>query len=69
MFRDSVDGTLKLIQEQLTKIDLRNERGRVRDIFLSGGFSANEYLFRQVKKSTAGRNINVVRASERYGDV
>ncbi|KAH8879091.1 hypothetical protein GQ53DRAFT_612588, partial [Thozetella sp. PMI_491] len=50
MFRDSVDGITNLIQQQLQQIDDLRPRRTVRTIFLSGGYSRNEYLCRCVNK-------------------
>ncbi|KAH8894314.1 hypothetical protein GQ53DRAFT_643950 [Thozetella sp. PMI_491] len=46
MFRVSVEGITSLVQMQLYQVDRIGLR--VRTIFLSGGFSENEYLFRRV---------------------
>ncbi|KAI1373089.1 hypothetical protein F4677DRAFT_430205 [Hypoxylon crocopeplum] len=48
MFSESIDGTLDLINQQLVQIDRR--RLKVKTIFLSGGFSQSEYLYKRVDK-------------------
>ena len=60
MFRKSVDGTLHLIEQQAWKL----ARERFRAIFLSGGFSASKYLFRQVQDRAREWGVNVVLAKD-----
>lgn len=60
MFQHSVSGTLSLIEKQYWKL----ARERFRTIFLSGGFSASEYLYRCVERRAKEWGVNVIRAED-----
>ncbi|KAK3986465.1 hypothetical protein QBC44DRAFT_297102 [Cladorrhinum sp. PSN332] len=65
MFQDCIEGISKLIKRQLRLIAQKRTRDltlKVRTIFLSGGFSQNEYLFKCVKKLARDHQSEVVRA-------
>ncbi|KAK3687821.1 hypothetical protein B0T22DRAFT_405788 [Podospora appendiculata] len=62
MFRESVEGTRRLISEQLTQIELL--RLRVRTIFLSGGFSRNQHLFKEILELTRKWRFTLLRGDE-----
>ncbi|KAK4173157.1 hypothetical protein QBC36DRAFT_360672 [Triangularia setosa] len=47
MFQETVDGTVNLIRQQITQLEVNNLR--VSAVFLSGGLSRSEYLFKKVE--------------------
>lgn len=47
MFHEIVDGTVNLIRQQITQLEVKNLR--VSAVFLSGGLSRSEYLFKKVE--------------------
>lgn len=47
MFQETVDGTVNLIRQQITQLEVKNLR--VSAVFLSGGLSRSEYLFKKVE--------------------
>ncbi|KAK4198218.1 hypothetical protein QBC40DRAFT_341386 [Triangularia verruculosa] len=47
MFSETVNGTLNLIRQQITQLEVKNLR--VSAVFLSGGLSRSEYLFKKVE--------------------
>ena len=62
MFQDCVDGITGLIQEQLGLVD---DLGLlVRSIFLSGGFSNNEYLFKCINELARSWQFQLLRAAD-----
>ncbi|KAM7220175.1 hypothetical protein V8F06_004503 [Rhypophila decipiens] len=63
IFRESVEGILHLITEQLVQVQLK--RLSVRTVFLSGGFSRNRYLFERIKALTRRWRFELVRGDER----
>jgi ribulose kinase len=62
MFRESVDGTLSLIRQQVGQV--QNKGLRVRTIFLSGGFSRNQYLYNRVYDLAQRGQFLVLRGDE-----
>jgi hypothetical protein len=62
MFKEPVDGTLSLIDSQVLQVDA--EYGRTKTLFLSGGFSANKYLFRKVQEQARRHGMNVIQAED-----
>ncbi|KAI0532804.1 hypothetical protein GGR58DRAFT_522464 [Xylaria digitata] len=64
MFKESVEGTLGLIREQIVSIDL--EGLNVKCLFLSGGFSLNEYLYRKVSDLAREFQFRVVRGNDSW---
>lgn len=64
LFKDSVDGTIQLINEQLVQIDL--EHLRVGAIFLSGGFSRSQYLYKRVKNLAQEWGVNLFRSNDSW---
>ncbi|KAH7176556.1 hypothetical protein EDB81DRAFT_42690 [Dactylonectria macrodidyma] len=67
MFKESIDGTIELITQQLMQIDQQNER--VKTIFLSGGFSQSPYLYNRVRQLARGWKFNVVRGTNSWSAV
>ncbi|KAK0726573.1 hypothetical protein B0T21DRAFT_36480 [Apiosordaria backusii] len=47
MFQETVNGTVNLIRQQITQLEVKNLR--VSAVFLSGGLSRSEYLFKKVE--------------------
>ncbi|KAK4460502.1 chaperone protein DnaK [Cladorrhinum samala] len=69
MFSDCVAGIRDMIEKQLLQIDRarrRQESLTVRNIFLSGGFSDNEYLFKCVKELANGNHAELIRAKDAW---
>ncbi|KAI8635597.1 hypothetical protein F5Y19DRAFT_408383 [Xylariaceae sp. FL1651] len=64
IFKESVDGTLDLIQQQIIQID--DKRLKVKAIFLSGGFSRNEYLYGRVRKLAQNWRLKVHRGEDSW---
>ncbi|KAK3319151.1 hypothetical protein B0H66DRAFT_498128, partial [Apodospora peruviana] len=62
IFRESVEGTLHLIHEQMVQMEVK--RFRAGTIFLSGGFSRNQYLFNQITSLARRWRFNLVRGDE-----
>lgn len=66
MFAGCIKGIRTLIEKQLMLIERARGRNapplKVRNIFLSGGFSQNEYLLRRVKQLARHRQSEVIRA-------
>jgi hypothetical protein len=62
MFQECVDGIKRLIEQQLVLID--RERLATRTIFLSGGFSHNEYLFNRIQDLARSWRFELLRGSD-----
>jgi hypothetical protein len=64
MFQKSVGDTIKLINEQLVQVD--RKRLKISTIFLSGGFSQSEYLFRKIQDLTRQWRFNLLRGDDSW---
>ncbi|KPM41797.1 hypothetical protein AK830_g4680 [Neonectria ditissima] len=67
MFKESVNGTIELITQQLTLVD--QQRLRVKTIFLSGGFSESPYLQNRLKALARGWRLNLGYGNDRWSAV
>ncbi|KAI3320302.1 hypothetical protein HD806DRAFT_507127 [Xylariaceae sp. AK1471] len=64
MFKKSVDGTLNLIKQQVLQIDHVHLKAKA--IFLSGGFSRSEYLYRRVRSLARSWRLQVLRGEDSW---
>ncbi|KAK4225635.1 hypothetical protein QBC38DRAFT_482384 [Podospora fimiseda] len=67
MFKPSVDGIKSLIEKQLVVADI--QRIKVRTVFLSGGFSQSQYLFRRIHEITDSYRCQLVRSDNSWSAV
>jgi len=63
MFRYSVEGIISLINEQLIQVDRQDLKAKT--IFMSGGFSRNEYLYKRVGKVARHWRCKLIRGDDR----
>ncbi|KAJ8121543.1 hypothetical protein ONZ43_g2029 [Nemania bipapillata] len=64
MFQESVNGTLRLVDEQVVLI--RSQNLQVKCIFLSGGFSRNDYFYRKVSDLARSYRFRVERGDDSW---
>jgi hypothetical protein len=63
-FKDSVDGTISLILNQITQAETGPTGGRrVKNIIMVGGFAESKYLQSEIKNSLGYRKIKLQRPS------
>ncbi|KAK4169551.1 hypothetical protein QBC43DRAFT_63954 [Cladorrhinum sp. PSN259] len=67
MFEASVQGIKNLFVRQLFMSD--RQRLKVRTVFLSGGFSQNEYLFRRIHEMTTAYRCQLLRGYDSWSAV
>ncbi|KAI9868848.1 MAG: hypothetical protein M1813_004699 [Trichoglossum hirsutum] len=68
MFEKCVKGTIDLIARQVVQVQLTYAE-KLLNIFLSGGFAENEYLFKEVESAAAEGGIEVHRADDCWSGV
>ncbi|CAI4213304.1 unnamed protein product [Parascedosporium putredinis] len=67
LFKTSVDRTIELTEQQLVQVDSWTRRP-ASAIFLSGGFSRNEYLFQKLNEMARNKRLLLFRGSDERND-